>query len=450
MSIAARLERLPLSSFHYKLLLICGLGWLFDAMDVGLISFVLPAIAQDWQLDAAQLGALGSIGMAGLGLGAVLGGILGDLWGRKRVFTCTLVVYGVATFLAGLSTNYAVLMFTRFVIGLGLGAEIPVAFTLASEFSPAAHRGRMTVLLESFWALGWIAAALVGYLAVPSWGWRAAFFIGALPALYAAVLRRALPESPSYLEKVGRTFEAEAIVSNVEKACGISPGPAAANLPSPNGAGVNRHVTRAKLSDLWSPRYLRRTLCLWILWFGINVAYYGIVTWLPTLMVGKGFTIIKSFEYVLLMTMAQIPGYFSAAYLVEVIGRKATLSVYLLMSGLGAYMFAQSATVHQVILWGSVIYFFMLGSWGVLYAYTPEMYPAAVRATGSGWASFCGRIGAVLAPYAVGAVLSSLGQATAYPVIFALIAAVCLVTSLAMIILGIETKGKTWEELARL
>ncbi|MBE3582363.1 MAG: MFS transporter, partial [Thermoanaerobacteraceae bacterium] len=341
MSISARLEGLPLGSFHYRLLLICGLGWMFDAMDVGLISFVLPAVAQDWQLDAAQLGALGSIGMAGLGVGAVLGGMLGDLWGRKRVFTYTLVVYGVATFLAGLATDYATLMFTRFIIGLGLGAEIPVAFTLASEFSPAAHRGRMTVLLESFWALGWIAAALVGYLAVPSWGWRAAFFMGALPALYAAVLRRALPESPSYLEKVGRLSEAEAIVSSIERDCGVAPAPATTTSPAPGQAEANRRAIRAKLSDLWSPRYIRRTLCLWILWFGINVAYYGIVTWLPTLMVGRGFTIIKSFEYVLLMTMAQIPGYFSAAYLVEVIGRKATLSLYLLMSGIGAYMFAQ-------------------------------------------------------------------------------------------------------------
>ncbi|KUK13074.1 MAG: Major facilitator superfamily MFS_1 [Moorella sp. 60_41] len=113
-------------------------------------------------------------------------------------------------------------------------------------------------------------------------------------------------------------------------------------------------------------------------------------------------------------------------------------------------MFAQSATVQQIILWGSVIYFFMLGAWGVLYAYTPEMYPTAVRATGSGCASFSGRIGAVLAPYGVGAMISFLGQAAAYPVIFALIAAVCLLTALAMIVLGIETKGKTWDELAEL
>ncbi|MGB9660508.1 MAG: MFS transporter [Moorellaceae bacterium] len=449
MSVATRLEKLPLSSFHYRLLIICGLGWLFDAMDVGLVSFVLPAVGKEWNLTATQLGALGSIGMLGMGLGAVFGGSLGDIWGRKRVFSYTLIVYGVATFLAGLSTNYTMLMLMRFIIGLGLGAEIPVAFTLASEFAPAAHRGRMTVLLESFWAFGWIAAALIGYLVVPYLGWRAAFFIGSVPALYSAVLRRLLPESPRYLEKIGRLAEAEEIIAGVEKACGVTPGSGSGHISSEE-TQTSETAARVTVGDLLSRRYLRRTLCLWILWFGINIAYYGLVTWLPTLMVGKGFTIIKSFEYVLIMTIAQIPGYFSAAYLVEKIGRKATLTSYLLLSGVTAYMFSLSTTISQVIIWGSAIYFFNLGAWGVLYAYTPEMYPTAVRSTGSGWASFCGRIGAIIAPMAVGKIIASVGQAGAFPVVFGLIAAVCIVTAFGMLFLGIETKGKSLEELARM
>ncbi|MBC7325922.1 MAG: MFS transporter, partial [Moorella sp. (in: Bacteria)] len=284
MSIAGRLENLPLGLFHYRLLLICGIGWLFDAMDVGLVAFVLPAVGEDWHLTAAQMGALGSIGLLGMGLGAVLGGILSDRWGRKRVFSYTLVFYGIATFLAGLASNYSWLMVLRFLVGLGLGAEVPVAFTLMSEFSPARYRGRMAVLLESFWAFGWIAAALIGYLAVPRWGWRLAFFIGALPALYAAVLRRALPESPRYLEKTGQLQAAEAIVTMVEKSGGVTGGRAA-----PGAAGTSEAASRVTFGDLWSRRYVRRTLCLWLLWFGINFSYYGIVTWLPSLMVGRGF-----------------------------------------------------------------------------------------------------------------------------------------------------------------
>ncbi|PRR69286.1 MFS transporter [Neomoorella humiferrea] len=442
MSIARRLETLPLGPFHYRLLLICGIGWLFDAMDVGLISFVLPAVGGEWHLTAAQMGALGSIGLLGMGLGAVFGGALSDRLGRKKVFTYTLIFYGAATYLAGTAPNYTWLMFWRFLVGLGLGAEVPVAFTLMSEFSPARYRGRMTVLLESFWALGWIVAALIGYMAVPRWGWRLAFFIGALPALYAAVLRRALPESPRYLEKIGQLEAAAAVVAVVEKDSGVLKGEGPFEPVKDEGPASGETVW-----DLWSRRYFRRTLCLWLLWFGINFSYYGIVTWLPSLMVGKGFAIIKSFGYVLIMTLGQIPGYFSAAYLVEKIGRKTTLVSYLVLSGAAAYMFSLSSTTGQLIIWGLAVYFFNLGAWGVLYAYTPELYPTAIRATGSGWASFSGRIGAILAPLMVGQMLVLLGQEAAYPVIFFLFAAVFVATALGMLILGVETKGKTLEEL---
>lgn len=447
MSISARLEKMPLSTFHYKLLMVCGIGWLFDAMDVGLVAFVLPAVGKEWQLSGAQMGALGSIGLLGMGLGAVFGGTLSDRWGRKRVFYFTLMFYGIMTFLAGLSVNYSMLMALRFLIGLGLGAEIPVAFTLMSEFSPAQYRGRMLVLLESFWAFGWIAAALIGYLAVPHLGWRVAFFIGSIPALYAVYLRRKLPESPRYLEKVGKYEEARSVVDMVEVNCGVASKRIEA-VPQKREETAARDTLKATFAELWSKRYFRRTLTLWVLWFGINFSYYGIVIWLPSLMVGKGFAIIKSFEYVLIMTLGQIPGYFSAAYLVEKIGRKPTLVSYLAFSGLAAYVFSLSTTTSQIIWWGLAVYFFNLGAWGVLYAYTPEMYPTAIRATGSGWASFCGRIGAILAPMVIGQMIVVMGQAAAYSAIFILLASVFLVTALGMLLLGIETKGKTLDELS--
>ncbi len=444
MGVSEQLEHLPLSAIHYKILLICGIGWFFDAMDVGLIAFVLPGVGAEWNLTATQMGALGSIGLLGMGLGAVFGGTLGDIWGRKRVFIYTLVFYGVMTFLAGLSVNYPMLMVFRFLVGLGLGAEIPVVFTMMSEFSPAQHRGRMLVLLESFWAFGWIAAALIGYLVVPYLGWRVAFFTGALPALYAAFLRCCLPESPRYLERVGKKEEARSIVAAFAKSCGVEP----QKVKSESKTLPTETVARASFADLWSSRYFKRTLTLWLLWFGINFSYYGIVTWLPSLMVGKGFAIINSFKYVLIMTLGQIPGYFSAAYLVEKIGRKATLVSYLALSGAAAYMFSSSVTTTEIIWWGVAVYFFNLGAWGVLYAYTPEMYPTAIRATGSGWATCFGRIGAIIAPMAVGWMIVVMGQAKAYPLIFILFTTVFLITALGMLLLGIETKGRTLEELS--
>ncbi|MDN6424800.1 MAG: MFS transporter, partial [Bifidobacterium crudilactis] len=181
-----RLDRLPINRAHKKLLVASGIGWAFDAMDVGLVSFVVAAIAADphFQLTLSERSWVLSIGFVGMAIGAALGGFLADRIGRKTVFTATLVIFGIASAGMALSMTLLALLVARFVIGLGLGAELPVASTLISEFSPAAHRGRMTVLLESFWAVGWIVAAAIGYYVIPNtgdWGWRWALLIGAAP-----------------------------------------------------------------------------------------------------------------------------------------------------------------------------------------------------------------------------------------------------------------------------
>ncbi len=442
MNISERLDRLPLMRLHWKILLLTGIGWMFDAMDVGLVSFVMPAIQKEWSLTPSQLGVLGSIGMVGMGIGAAAAGMLADKWGRRAIIVFTLVLYGAATGLAGLSTGLVMLLIFRFFVGLGLGGELPTASTLVAEFSPSKMRGKMVVLLESFWAWGWILAALISYLVIPVYGWRLAFFLGALPALYAAYLRKAIPESPRYLELVGRGREAEKILHQMERAVGIEP----PQEPEPgSGAAKGRGIS---LAYLLSGIFLRRTLCLWILWMGINFGYYGFVTWIPTLMVGKGFVLIKSFQYSLIMSLAQLPGYFSAAYLIEVIGRKPVLVIYLLGTALAAHFFGQSASVAQILGWGCFLYFFSLGAWGAVYAYTPEMYPTQARGSGSGWAAGIGRVGGIAAPYIVGVIYQSYGKVTGYATVFSLLTGVFVVVALSVLILGVETKGKTLDELA--
>ena len=441
MTISERLERLPLMPLHWNILLLTGIGWMFDAMDVGLVSFVMPAIQKEWSLTPSELGIVGSIGMVGMGIGAAGAGILADKWGRRAIIVFTLVLYGVATGLAGLSTGLLMLLIIRFFVGIGLGGELPTASTLVAEFSPAKMRGKMVVLLESFWAWGWILAALISYLVIPVYGWRVAFFLGALPALYAAYLRKAIPESPRYLELVGREREAEEILSQMERAVGIEP---------PKAAGPGKSAAKSggmSLAQLLSGIFLRRTLCLWILWVGINFGYYGFVTWIPTLMVGKGFVLIKSFQYSLIMSLAQLPGYFSAAYLIEVIGRKPVLVIYLLGTALAAHFFGQSSSVEQILVWGCFLYFFSLGAWGAVYAYTPEMYPTKARGSGAGWAAAIGRVGGIAAPYVVGVIYQSYGKVTGYATVFAILTGVFVVVAVSVLILGVETKGKTLDEL---
>src|SRR5215207_2942678 len=223
---AERLGRLPFTREHGRLVVGSGLGWALDAMDVGLISFVMAALAVQWSLTPTELSWVASVGFVGMALGATLGGLLADRIGRRQVFAVTLLVYGLATGASALSWSVGALIVLRFVVGLGLGAGLPVASTLVSEFAPPRIRGRVVVLLEAFWAVGWILAALIGYLVVPTSdaGWRWALALGALPALYAVVVRRGLPESVRFLEARGRHAEAEEVVQRFESSAGTMPG----------------------------------------------------------------------------------------------------------------------------------------------------------------------------------------------------------------------------------
>jgi putative MFS transporter len=414
-----RLDRLPFTREHGKLVVGSGIGWALDAMDVGLISFVMAALAVQWSLSPTELSLIGSIGFVGMALGATLGGLLADRFGRRQVFALTLLIFGLATGAAALSWSVGALLVFRFLIGLGLGAELPVASTLVSEFAPARLRGRIVVGLEAFWAVGWTLAALIGYLVVPRSddGWRWALALGALPALYAVVVRRGLPESVRFLELRGRVDEAEAAVRRFESAAGVepvpSPPPARQEIPGP--------------AALWGPGTRGRTAALWAVWFCVNFAYYGAFIWLPTLLVESGFSLVRSFGFTLLITLAQLPGYAAAAFLIERWGRRPTLATFLVGSALGAALFSAADGETAVLITGMVLSFFNLGAWGALYAVTPEVYPTALRATGAGAAAGFGRIASIAAPLCVPPLLELGGSG----LVFGTFAAFFVVAALA-------------------
>ena len=440
--ILERLEKLPVGSFQYKLLAVTGLGWLFDSMDTGLIAFVLPVLAKDWSLTPAQMGWIGSIGLIGMALGAVLAGTLADRIGRKKVFSITVLLYSLSTGMCALSWSYESLLFFRFLVGFGLGGELPVAATLMSEYAPSHLRGRFIVLLESFWALGWLVAACIAYLLIPMFGWKIAFIIGTLPALYVFLIRLHMPESVRYLLSHNKVDEAKEIILQLEKKLAVASQPFEGEL-TPLEKGQVKEETPHFLK-LWNRQFRMRTLMLWLAWFGIVFSYYGIFMWLPSIVFAQGFAVVKTFEYVLIMTLAQLPGYFAAAYLVDVIGRKYTLSLFLLMSGVCSFFFGNASSSETLLVWGAAMSFFNLGAWGVIYTYTPEQYPTAMRALGSGWAAGFGRIGGMLAPMLVGVMIAgSFGMNT----IFLMFASVFVIISAVVLALGHESKQKTLEEL---
>lgn len=438
MDILSRLHRLPAGRFHYKLLVLIGLGWLFDAMDTGMVSFVLATLGKEWNLQPSELGWIVSVGFIGMALGAVLSGRMADRIGRKNVFIATMVLYSIATGLCAVSWNLESLLFFRFWVGFGLGGQLPVAVSLVSEYAPPKVRGRFIVLLESFWGLGWLAAALVSYFFIPQYGWHSAFLIGTLPVFYAFFVWKHLPESVPYLISKGRVQEAHEIVCGLEAQAGLEVVRTASVAERPQ-------QENPRFAQLWQPPFAKRTLMLWLIWFGIVFSYYGIFTWLPKLLVEQGYTVVKTFEYVLVMILAQLPGYFAAAVLVEKIGRKATLAGFLFACAVCAYFFGRSDSAAMIMFWGCWMSFFNLGAWGVLYTYTPELYPVRFRAFGSGWAGAVGRIGGIVAPMAVAAMIGGDGG---FGRIFVMFTAVLMAVVAVIVVLGEETKGRSLEDIS--
>ncbi|MBB3908240.1 MFS transporter [Anoxybacillus rupiensis] len=384
-----------------KLLGIAGLGWMFDAMDVGMLSFIIAALQKEWGLTAQQMGWIGSMNSIGMAVGALVFGLLADKIGRKQVFILTLLLFSLGSGLSALTTTLAAFLVLRFIVGMGLGGELPVASTLVSESVAASERGKVVVLLESFWALGWLLSALISYFIIPSYGWKLALLLSAIPALYALYLRLNLPDSPRFTKPKAESN----VLANVIK--------------------------------VWSSAYRRETIMLWVLWFAVVFSYYGMFLWLPSVMVIKGFSLIQSFQYVLIMTLAQLPGYFSAAWLIERLGRKFVLIVYLMGTAVSAYFFGNAESHAFLMLFGILLSFFNLGAWGALYAYTPEQYPTSIRGTGAGMAASFGRVGGILGPLLVGYLVA---QKVGVTTIFTIFCISIFIGVLAVWILGKETK----------
>ncbi|MQS76351.1 MFS transporter [Companilactobacillus halodurans] len=360
-----------------KLLFVIGTAWLFDALDVALLSFIMPLIKKEWALADGQIGLVSSITTVGMIIGAVLFGYLADKFGKKNIIIITLLIFSVSNLGLALTTNVSQFLFVRFVTGIGLGGELPVATTIIADAFSGHKRSRMLILVDSFWAIGWIAASLLAFLFMPVFGWRFTVIITSIMALYTLVIRRHLPD--------------ETNVKNEKMNLKIS------------------------LSQIWSSDFRRSTLCLSILWFIIMFTYYGLFLWLPSVLVKRGFSIVHSFGYTLIMSFAQLPGYYLAAVLMGKISRKKVLTIYLAGTIVGAFLFGTAQQTWLVILSAAMLSFFTLGAWGILIALTPTQYPMELRGMGIGFTQSIGRIGATIGPYLIGI---SLGMGISIPVVF--------------------------------
>ncbi|MGY4320372.1 MFS transporter [Bradyrhizobium sp. JR3.5] len=440
--IAARLERLPLTSYQQWIFGIIATAWFFDSMDLAALTFVLGSIRQTFGLSTAEAGLLSSMSFLGMFIGAASAGLLADRFGRARVFQVSMIFWGLGSLCCGLSTTATALGASRLLLGFGMGMEFPVAQSMVSEIMPARNRGRYIAFLEGFWPLGFIASGLLTYFVLQAADWRWVFIMQAIPAVFVLVVRRYVPESPRWLASHGYSERAEATVRDIESRVRDRLGSKELPPVVRQAAAPASEVTG--LRTLFSGIYAKRTAMLWTLWFFALLGFYGLTTWLGALLQAKGFPITKSVFYTILISLAGIPGFLVSAWLVESWGRKATLVMNLLCGAIACHFYGSAADQTQLIIAGLCMQFFLFGMWSALYAYTPELYPTHVRATGTGFASAIGRIGSLIGPYVIGVILPAAGQSG----VFALGAGAFVVAALAVLLLGEETRGRTLESIS--
>ncbi|MEN6411546.1 MAG: MFS transporter [Veillonellales bacterium] len=444
-SLVGRMERLPFSGVHKKVFGLSAAGYLFDAYDMALLSFIMPALSKDLNLSSIQIGLVFSVSFFGMLVGALLGGTVSDYLGRLKVFKYTLLIFALGTAATGFVNSYEALLALRFITGFGLGGEQPVVFTYVSEMVPNQYRGRLNGLTEAMWGFGMLVAAGISFLLVPVYGWRSAFFAGILPACMIWFFRLGIPESPRWYMINGRHQEAEEQLICIEKEVEAE---LKHPLPAPKPVEPIYVQEGNKYSILFRSIYGKRTIMLWLMWFCSLFGYWGLNTWLPTLLKQAGYSMYASIGYVFIMNLVWVPSGILGSFLSDKIGRKKPIVFYLTCAGITTLVYgwalANKLPLGVMLSCGIAAVLFMAGAFAIIYAYTPENYPTEVRGTGTGTANSWGRIGGILAPTVVGVLYPMIGLYLT----LAVVAAAFVLAGIAVAALGMETKGKNLEALS--
>jgi putative MFS transporter len=409
--ITACLDQSGFTRAHAVLYGLVVLGHLFDGFDINMIGVVLPGIGAEFHVPPMALGYLASSVFTGMLVGSIAIGMLSDRIGRKTALIFAVGFYGLTSLAAAFAWSYQSLVVIRVIEGFGL----------ASVF---------------FWQGASFISALSAAWVIPAFGWRGMFVLGVVPSAVLVVLFLRLPESVRFLLAQGRTDEAARIARRYST---IDPLDCpAAPLPPP-GQG-------ARATDLLRGGYLRATLSIWIMQFCGGAVFAGLAVWLPSILLRMGFPIVRSFLFTAVITGAGALGNLGAGLLLDRIGRRPTLALFFLAGGVLMLVWGWAQSAAGVVIAGACTAFFGAGgAGGPLFTYTSEVYPTRFRGTGTGWAAGWQRIGGIVAPIVLGALLAVPGGG--YQV-FMTMAASLLVGGVAVLLLGFETRGKSLEQIA--
>ncbi|MGW6401298.1 MFS transporter [Streptomyces sp. NPDC055134] len=441
--VAARIERLPKARWQVRSRLAIGVATFFDAFDALSVAYVMPVLAPLWGLDAQQISLAISIGFVGQLVGALTSGAVAERYGRVPAATVSVLVFAFASLALVFSPGYVYFLIVRFVQGVGLGAEVPVAATYIAEITGAHRRGRFVLLYELVFPAGLLVAALAGYWIVPHLGWEWMFVLGAAPALLALYFRRKLPESPRWLQRAGRHGQADRVLNALEAATRRETG---RELPAPVPVRSAGTPQRASLADLFGGRYRRRTFVVWVIWFSAYLTTYGLTAWLPSIYrTVYGLSLGDALLYSLVTTAAGLLGAALCAFTVDLVGRRVALAAGLLTGGALLLVLAAlgAGDAPQVLLWSALAYAWVNAAALGVYLYTPELYPTRVRSFGVGIASAWLRVASILGPFVVSTAISGTGHVTNAFLVFG---AVAVAGGLVTALFAVETRNKVLEE----
>lgn len=364
-----------------RALIAAGAGWMLDSFDVMLYALVLASMMTDLGLDKPTAGWLGSIALLAAAFGGVAFGVIADRFGRTRALMASVLIYSFATFACGLANSVTQLAICRVILGIGMGGEWASGAALVSETWPKEHRGKALGFMQSAWAIGYAAAAIVTWLVLPIGGWRAVFFVGVLPALLTLWVRRSVEEPAIWREKQQRTQPSE----------------------------------RGRFSDVFAEGRTTITIALMAMNACCLFAWWGFNLWIPAYLSlpvkdgGIGLTTGAMSGLVVAMQVGMWFGYVTFGFVSDAVGRRRTYVTYLIAAAILMLVYSATRNPLLLLLLGPFVAFFGTGYYSGLGAVTAEIYPTDIRATAQGLCYNVGRIASAAAPFAVGSLAQSHG-----------------------------------------
>jgi MFS transporter, putative metabolite:H+ symporter len=441
-----RLDALPLSGFHRRMLWLIAAGMFFDSFDITLAGSVLGALVHTGMSNLRLNGYFISSTFIGMAIGGTLAGLLGDRFGRRFTYQANLLVFGLASMAGGLATSMPWLIAFRLVMGIGLGAEIVVGYSTLIEMTPPQHRGRYSALLALVTNSALFVSSLAGFFLIPLWGWRSMFFISGAGALLVWVARKSMPESPRWLAAEGRLEEADRIVTQIEESVhgtGYRPGGAlAASATAASAASALASEPAPPLSVLFSREVRARTLVGTTISVVIGIAIYSFVTWVPTFLLKQGLSLSSSLGYSMVMSLGGPVGAGIGVLCADRFGRRRCIAIASVLGGVMGASYALSTSPLMASVIGFLLFCCLYTIVALAVAcYIPELFGTRYRLRGNGFCAVLGRVASFCAP----GITVMLYEAGGIRYVAFSVAALLVLQAIVVRAFGIETRSQSLE-----